>query len=85
VRGFEQSAQRERKETIMRLEDLHGEVGYRLAVGGTATAQIASGVRTYNDRDSVAHFGEPFRWAWNGKIHLAVFQSSLDAGQWWQL
>ena len=68
----------------MKLEDLHGEVEYVLAAGGTARAQIASGIRYYNDRYSSLHYnGEPFKWAWNGKMHLPVFQSSLDAGEWW--
>lgn len=68
-----------------RLEDVRGEVEYKLASGeGTHRASVASRVRLGDGSDGHP-LGEPYRWIaphgqdWLGKLT----QRALDAGEVW--
>ena len=65
----------------MKLEDLHGDVEYRLASGGTGSAHISGRVRQPRPEDRTYPY--PFKSAWNGRIFLSVTQPAIDRGDWW--
>ena len=65
----------------MQLEELTGEVEYRLAGGGVGSAIIAGRIRQPCQEDRT--WPRPYRSAWNGIIFLSVTQDEIDHGDWW--